>query len=125
MIQATDKYIAITRGDCGIINVSIGQNDGDEWEMGKTDILELTVRNYPDSASPVMMHITSNPGSKQLVLQSDDTQILPGRYSADIQLNHNGCYYTIWPEMDLVASCRTKNWKNFIVGAEVTIREWY
>lgn len=122
MIEANDEYIAITRGDCGIISVEIDMN-GDIYEMSTDDTLELTVRTFPTSTSPVILHSLSGKGIPQFILHSEDTQITPGRYTADIQLNHNGCRYTIWPELDVTKDYKIKNRKNFIVAAEVTMDE--
>ena len=122
MIVANDEYIAITRGDCGIINVTIDM-DGTEYEMAAEDTVELTVREKPTSESPAILHKVGAAGIAQIVLHAEDTQIAPGRYTADIQLNHGDCRYTIWPELDTTTAYKTKNRKNFIVGAEVTIDE--
>lgn len=122
MIEANDEYIAITRGDCGIIEIEIDAGGG-AYEMTAEDTIELTVRALPTSESPVILHAVSSPGINQIVLHGEDTQITPGRYTADIQLNHNGCRYTIWPELDVTKDYKIKNRKNFIVAAEVTIDE--
>ena len=113
MIEVTDEYIAVTRGDCGVINVSIKQDDS-EYTMDAEDTLELTVRELPSTDSPVLLHKLSKPGVTQIELHTEDTQVEPGRYSADIQLNHGECRYTIWPEMD-AAAYKVKNLKNFVV----------
>lgn len=117
-----DEYIAITRGDCGIIEIEIDAGD-ETYEMTAEDTIELTVRALPTSESPVILHAVSAPGINQIVLHGEDTQIAPGRYTADIQLNHNGCRYTIWPELDATKDYKIKNRKNFIVAAEVTTNE--
>lgn len=123
MIVANDEYIAITRGDCGIIQVAIDMGEDGEYEMTAEDTIELTVRNKPTSESPVVLHKVSSAGIAQIVLHTEDTQIAPGRYTADVQLNHGNCRYTIWPEIDPAKGYKVKNRKNFIVTAEVTINE--
>ena len=123
MIVANDEYIAITRGDCGIIQVAIGMGEDGEYEMTADDTIELTVREKPTSESPVVLHKVSAAGIAQIVLHTEDTQIAPGRYTADVQLNHGNCRYTIWPEIDPTKDYKVKNRKNFIVTAEVTIDE--
>lgn len=122
MIVANDEYIAITRGDCGIIQVAIDMGDG-EYEMAEGDTIELTVRERPTSESPVILHKVSAAGIAQIVLHAEDTQIAPGQYTADIQLNHGDCRYTVWPEIDPTKDYKVKNRKNFIVTAEVTANE--
>ena len=123
MIVANDEYIAITRGDCGIIQVAIDMGEDGEYEMTADDTIELTVREKPTSESPVVLHKVSAAGIAQIVLHTEDTQIAPGRYTADVQLNHGNCRYTIWPEIDATKDYKVKNRKNFIVTAEVTIDE--
>ena len=93
------------------------------YEMTAEDTIELTVREKPTSESPVVLHKVSAAGIAQIVLHTEDTQIAPGRYTADVQLNHGNCRYTIWPEIDPVKGYKVKNRKNFIVTAEVTINE--
>ena len=122
MIVANDEYIAITRGDCGIIQVAIGMGD-EAYEMTADDTIELTVREKPTSESPVILHKVGAAGTAQIVLHTEDTQIAPGQYTADLQLNHGNCRYTIWPEIDPMKGYKIKNRKNFIVTAEVTINE--
>ena len=39
MIVASDEYIAITRGDCGIIKVAIDMGDDGEYEMTAEDTI--------------------------------------------------------------------------------------
>lgn len=122
MIVANDEYIAITRGDCGIIQVAIDMG-GEAYEMTAEDTIELTVREKPTSESPVILHKVSAAGTAQIVLHTEDTKIAPGQYTADVQLNHGDCRYTIWPEIDPTKGYKIKNRKNFIVTAEVTINE--
>lgn len=111
------KAIVITRGDCGVIAVDMG-----DYAMAADDTLELTVREAPTPDSDILLHVVSEPGSPKLVLHSDNTDIPAGRYSCDIQLNHNGCVYTGFPAIDGTTSYKTSNTKNFIVCAEVTRR---
>lgn len=122
MIVANDEYIAITRGDCGIIQVTIDIGD-EAYEMTAEDTIELTVRDKPTSESPVILHKVGAAGIAQIVLHTEDTKIAPGQYTADVQLNHGDCRYTIWPEIDPTKDYKVKNRKNFIVTAEVTINE--
>lgn len=122
MIKIEDGTIAITRGDCGLIAIEI-ETGGSTYEMAEGDTLELTVRGLPSAESPILLHAESAPGVAQIVLHTEDTQIPPGRYSADIQLNHGECRYTVWPELDTAKGYKVRNLKNFIVGVEVTAGE--
>lgn len=120
MLLIQNNAILITRGDCGEIALELSISDGEPYEIMPTDVLELTVREKPDADSPVLIHAQGTPGEASIALHSEDTQIPPGLYSADIQLTAGDCRYTVWPEIT-AKSCNTgKNWKNFIVGAEVT-----
>ena len=114
------EAIVIHRGDCGLLDFSFESGD-EEYVMDETDTLELTVRKLPNSESPVLLHVKSAPGVPQIVLHTEDTQLEAGYYSADVQLNHGICRYTIWPEIDVEADVKPKeNRKNFAVLAEVT-----
>lgn len=110
--------IVITRGDCGVIAVNMG-----DYTMAADDTLELTVRNTPTPESDILLHVVSEAGSPKLILHSDETDIPAGRYSCDIQLNHNGCVYTGFPAVDGASGYKTSNLRNFIVCAEVTRHE--
>lgn len=122
MIQIEGGVIAVTRGDCGIIAVDISAGD-EPYQMAAEDTLELTVRRLPRPDSPVLLHAVSAPGVAQIALHAEDTQIEPGQYSADVQLNHGECRYTVFPPIDISTGYKTKNRKNFIVCAEVTTNE--
>ena len=114
------EAIVIHRGDCGLLDFTFESGD-EEYVMDETDTLELTVRKLPNSESPVLLHVKSAPGGPQIVLHTEDTQLEAGYYSADVQLNHGICRYTIWPEIDVEADVKPKeNRKNFAVLAEVT-----
>ena len=114
------EAIVIHRGDCGLLEFELSSGD-DDYAMEATDTLELTVRKLPNSESPVLLHVSSAPGVAQIVLHTEDTQLEAGYYSADVQLNHGICRYTIWPEIDVEADVKPReNRKNFAVLAEVT-----
>lgn len=114
------EAIVIHRGDCGLLDFTFISGD-EEYVMDETDTLELTVRKLPNSESPVLLHAVSAPGVAQIVLHTEDTQLEAGYYSADVQLNHGICRYTIWPEIDVEADVKPKeNRKNFAVLVEVT-----
>lgn len=114
------EAIIIHRGDCGMLDFTFESGD-EEYVMDATDTLELTVRKLPNSESPVLLHAVSAPGVAQIVLHTEDTQLEAGYYSADVQLNHGNCHYTIWPGIDVEADVKPKeNRKNFAVLVEVT-----
>lgn len=107
--------IVITRGDCGVIVVDMG-----DYTMAEDDTLELTVRKKPVPESDILLHVVSEKGSPKLILHSSDTDIPAGQYSCDIQLNHNGCVYTGFPSVDVNSGYSTNNMANFVVCPEVT-----
>lgn len=89
------------------------------------DVITLTVRSTADTSFPVLLQVRSQPGSDRIVILSQDTKdILPGKYSADLQLNIDGGpqAITFWPEPP--AKKRNQgavyNFENFIINAEVT-----
>ena len=122
MLTISNGAIAITRGDCGTINVNLKTANGETYEMTELDYLELTVRKFPSLDSPVLLHAVSEPGSGSIVLHKADTAIEPGCYSADIQLNHGDCCFTVWPEIDVESGYLPNvNRRNFIIATEVTV----
>lgn len=126
MLIIEDGVINITRGDDAALNVdiAIGGNGDRPYEMGESDVLTLTVRELPSAESPVLFSVNSQPGSKRILIRSEDTENLePGRYSADVQLTDgSGNIYTVWPELEGSARYKEKNFKNFIIMPEVTAK---
>ena len=122
MLVIHNGIIAITRGDCGTINVNLRTANDENYEMDASDTLELTVRKLPSLDSPVLLHAVSAAGSNSIVLHKTDTMIEPGCYSADIQLNHGtDCCYTIWPKIDMTCDYMPNiNRRNFIIATDVT-----
>lgn len=115
--MATTDYIAIARGDCKVISVTVKAN-GEALEFGAEDTVELTVRAKPDPDSPVLLRVTSEPGSNLLPIHEADTLGLePGKYSADVRYRREGCTYTVWGVSD--GATRVKNLKNFYILAGV------
>lgn len=126
MLIIEDGAISITKGDDAALNVDITAGEGGEqaYEMGENDVLTLTVREQPSTDFPALLQVNSLPGSKRILIRSEDTEALePGRYSADVQLTDgNGNIYTVWPELEGSARYKVKNLKNFIIMPEVTAK---
>lgn len=122
MLFIEENVIYLTRGDDGVLPVELSTGSG-EYTMGEADVLTLTVREIPDSDSPVLICIHSNPGSNRLVFNSaDSANVMPGEYSADIQITDgSGRDYTVWPELEGKLRYSGKNFKNFVVMPEVTV----
>lgn len=118
----------MVRGDDESIIVPLYIGEGDdlaEYTMQPGDTLTLTVREMPSADSPVLLQITSAPGSNRIpIAHADTAQLDPGKYSADIQLlAQDGKRKSIWPDYDPAVSSRykTRNMQNFVLLAEVTV----
>lgn len=117
--------IYLTKGDDAVLEVSnITTDGGVEYALQEADVLTLTVRALPSAESPVLIQIDSLPGSNRIVLRHEDTSDLEvGRYSADVQLTTaDGKRYTIWPSVSGSGRYVAKNFKNFVIMPEVTIK---
>jgi len=120
----------MTRGDYAPIRCGpyVRNPDTDEltpYEMQEADTITLTVRSTADTSMPILLQVTSQPGSDRIVILSEDTkEIPPGKYSADLQLNLDGGpqAITFWPgPPDSKRKQGTVyNFENFIINAEVT-----
>ena len=123
MLYTEDNIISITRGDDATLEINMETSDGDPYVMGSEDMLTLTVREIPCDGSPVLLAVSSAPGSNRIVLHGTDTaDICPGRYSYDVQLNlADGNRYTVLPALDEYMRSRVVNWRNFVIMPEVTI----
>ena len=123
MLYIDDSIIYITQNDDAAIDVIMTLNDNSKYVMSSTETLTLTVRAMPDISSSVLLSITSMPGSNRIVIRGEDTaNVLPGRYSMDVQLNRDDkTKYTVIPN-NIAAADRHKvrNWKNFVIMPEVT-----
>lgn len=117
--------IYLTKGDDAVLEVSSITTDGGvEYALQEADVLTLTVRVLPSEDSPALIQIDSLPGSSRIVLRHEDTSGLEvGRYSADVQLTTaDGKRYTIWPSVSGSGRYVVKNFNNFVVMPEVTIK---
>lgn len=120
MLFIDDGIISITQNDDAVLEINIQTSTGDPFVMAADDTLTMSVREIPNGNSPLLMSITTAPGSNRIILRGADTRAIPsGRYSYDVQLNRaNGTRFTILP--DNITSVGN-NWKNFVVLGEVTI----
>lgn len=120
----------MTRGDyapirCGPYVRDPETDERTPYVMQPLDTITLTVRETADTSYPILLQITSQPGSDRLVILSQDTKdIPPGKYSADLQLNIDGGpqAITFWPEPPEKKRNQgaVYNFENFIINAEVT-----
>lgn len=120
-----NDVIYLTKGDDAVLEVSsIIANDGSEYPLQDTDVLTLTVRALPTALVPVLIQIDSEPGDIAIVLNHEDTEALSvGKYSADVQLTtEDGKRYTIWPRLTGNLRYEAKNFSNFVVMPEVTVK---
>lgn len=115
------------RGDDEVIVVPLFSGSGESrtpYEMQSGDTVTLTVRETPSEESPVLLQITSAPGSNRIPIRHEDTaELAPGQYSADIQLlTADGMRKTVWPDFDPSGSNLYVglNLKNFVIIPEVT-----
>lgn len=117
--------IYLTKGDDAALEISgVTAQDGSSYELQSDDVLTLTVRALPSAESPVLIQIDSMPGSNRIVLRHEDTaEMNVGRYSADVQLTTaDGKRYTIWPSVSGSGRYVVKNFNNFVIMPEVTIK---
>ena len=122
MLYIEDGVIAVTRGDDAALEVAIHTAAGADYQMSDDDTLTLTVRALPSDSQPVLLSVTSTPGSARLVLRGADTAgVAPGKYSCDVQLKcADGSRYTVFPIAGPEA-LRFGGWENFIILPEVTV----
>lgn len=126
MLKIVDNRIFMRRGDDDSFEVTLNSGDGTVTvEAGET--LTLTVREEPTKESPVVLSVTSEPGSNVIEIKHEDTADAEyGEYSADIQLlMYDGKRKTVWPLFDPESATSTKqlqkNFKNFVILPEVTM----
>ena len=124
MLYVEDGVISITQNDDVTLEVNLETAAGEDYVLDAEDTLTLSVREYPSKDSPLLLSVTSAPGSNMIVLHGADTvNIAPGMYSYDVQINFaDGTRYTVLPD-NLTSGIRAtaKNWKNFCMMGEVTI----
>ena len=120
--QTADEMdcINITRGDDAGLPVDLYNGD-DPYVMGENEYLIFGARELPDTSLPLLLQITSAPGSNVIVFTHSDTaDMAVGEYSADIQLmTATGRRVTVWPVPPDKKRTAQKSWKNFAVTPEV------
>lgn len=124
MLYIEDGVISVTQNDDVILEVALTTSDGEPYDMDAGDVLTLSVREYPVKDSPLLLSVSSNPGTNRITLNGSDTlNIAPGKYSYDVQITYaDGSRYTILPNnLDESIRGTGKNWKNFVVMGEVTV----
>lgn len=117
--------IYITKGDDAVLEVSsITTDGGEEYALQDADVLTLTVRALPSADSPALIQIDAPPGINRIVFRHEDTaELNVGRYSADVQLTTaDGRRYTIWPTITGSGRYVAKNFRNFVIMPEVTLK---
>ena len=117
--------IYLTKGDDAVLEIeSIAAQDGSEYALQETDVLTLTVRALPSAQSPVLIQIDALPGSRRIVIRHEDTaELTVGRYSADVQLTTaEGRRFTVWPSVAGSGRYVVKNFNNFVIMPEVTLK---
>ena len=123
MLKIIDDKIYLVRGDDEVLDVSF-KKAGSGYEMQPDDVLVLTVRELPDTNSPVLFASAGVPGGTRIVIRNEDTAALEyGAYSADVQLNFaDGKRTTVWPNnIEDSGRIKVKNLKNFMICSEVTM----
>ena len=112
--------IRIPRGTCLAIPVTLTE-DGEPLTMGENDYLVLTVREIASESSPILLRVEGQKGKSVIALHETDTDLLVGKYSADIRfyrlLNGEYCTFSVWGTTD--SDTREKNLKNFMILAGV------
>lgn len=124
MLHVIDGVIDFNRGDTVQLDVDLIDGDGTAYELQAGDRLILTIRELPNENSPVLLQVENEAGEPSFIIPASDTAELDvGRYSCDIQLQMvSGTIVTVYPELsDDQKGKDTKNWRNLIVNAEVTI----
>lgn len=125
MLRIVNNKIYIVRGDDEVIRLAIRHSDDERtpYQMQADDVITLTVREFPNSASPVLLQINGAPGSDCIEIRHEDTAGMEyGSYSADLQLvRADGRRMTVWPTQMGSDRIKGRNLKNFNVAAEVTM----
>lgn len=115
--------VNFTRGDDAGLPITL-KNGDEAYEMDPTEYLIFGVRAKPEETSPILLSLTSEPGSNIIVFAHNDTVDMDiGEYSADVQLmTAEGMRVTVWPKLPDNRRTSTQNWRNFAITPEV-VRE--
>lgn len=91
-----DKKIILTKGDTATIYVQVIDLEGKEYEIKDSDVVTMTVRKTPNSATSIVKEATPD---HYIVFGPEDTSDLKaGLYVYDVQINIDGNIYTIVPQ---------------------------
>lgn len=124
MLHVIDGIIDFNKGDTVQLDVDLVDGDGTAYELQQGDRLFLTVRELPNEGSAVLLQVENEAGEPVFIIPASVTAELDvGRYSCDIQLQMaSGTIVTVYPELAEDQKGKdSKNWRNLIVNAEVTI----
>ncbi len=124
MLHVIDGVIDFNKGDTVHLAVDLVDGSGTAYTLAEGDSLTLTIRELPNSSSPVLLQVANDDGEPSFTITAAQTAELDvGMYSCDIQLAMaNGTIVTVYPDLTREQMGKqTKNWKNLIVNAEVTI----
>ena len=116
--------INLTRGDDATLTVPLKTDDGEPYEIGQNDQIIFSVREKPDEESELLIEITSEYGSNDIVFTHEMTADLDvGYYSAEVQyMPEDGKRITVWPKLSGGAKTSKANRKNFCLMTEVVYR---
>ena len=84
MFKVQDNNISLIRGDSCILDLSITDPEGSEYEVTDTDVVVLTVKKSTRATDVVFQKKLIN---NQITIEPEDTAKLPyGKYVYDVQL---------------------------------------
>lgn len=116
--------INLTVGDDATFTVLLKTDDGDDYVMTEHEYLIFSVREKASLDSPILLEIDSELGSNDILFTHDDTKdMLPGFYSAEVQLmTDDAKRITVWPKLEGNSRTSSANRKNFCLMTEVVDR---
>lgn len=116
--------INLTRGDDATLTVPLKTDDGEPYALGVNECIIFSVREKPDEESELLIEITSENGSNDIVFTHEMTAGLEvGYYSAEAQyMSEDGKRITVWPKLSGGAKTSKANRKNFCLMTEVVYR---
>ena len=102
-VKNENNSIYIVRGTTLTVNIGVTQANGDDYEVGESDVLRFCVKRDPDDEEyAIRKELTAanySDGSFSLQISPSDTEDLEiGRYYYDVGLQVNGEYYMIIEE---------------------------
>lgn len=89
------KKIILTKGDTATIYVEVKDLDGNSYEWVDGDIVTLTVKKTP--SSDVSLHKVATDDHYIIIDHDDTSNLKPGLYVYDVQLQSGNNIYTIVP----------------------------